>query len=63
VGGLGEGDIGWPTIYAALREIGFKGTATVELEGGEAGSLKEICRRLTLILTGELPSGTKSVHG
>src|SRR3982750_2978672 len=53
--GLGEGDIDWPAIYAALREIGFKGTATVELEGGEAGSLKEICRRRTLILTGELP--------
>jgi L-ribulose-5-phosphate 3-epimerase len=61
--GLGEGDIDWPAIYAALREIGFKGTATVELEGGDSGALKEICRRLNLILTGEMPSGAKSVHG
>ena len=60
---LGEGDIDWPAIYAALRDIGYKGTATVELEGGDAGALKEICRRLNLILTGEMPSGAKPAHG
>jgi hexulose-6-phosphate isomerase len=60
---LGEGDIDWPAIYAALRDIGFKGTATVELEGGDPDALKEICRRLNLILTGEMPAGSKSVHG
>jgi L-ribulose-5-phosphate 3-epimerase len=61
--GLGEGDIDWPAIYAALREIGFKGTATVELEGGDPGALKEICRRLNLILTGEMPSAAKPAQG
>lgn len=61
--GLGDGDIDWGAIYSALREIGFKGTATVELEGGDAGALKEICRRLNLILRGEMPSGTKPAHG
>lgn len=60
---LGEGDIDWPAIYAALRDIGFKGTATVELEGGDPGALKEICRRLNLILSGDMPSGAKPVHG
>ncbi len=60
---LGDGDIDWGAIYSALREIGFKGTATVELEGGDAGALKEICRRLNLILRGEMPSGTKPAHG
>jgi hexulose-6-phosphate isomerase len=60
---LGEGDIDWPAVYAALRDIGYKGTATVELEGGDAGALKEICRRLNLILTGEMPSGAKPAHG
>ncbi|MFL6446988.1 MAG: sugar phosphate isomerase/epimerase family protein [Bryobacteraceae bacterium] len=61
--GLGEGDIDWPAVYAALRDIGFKGTATVELEGGDLSALKEICRRLNLILTGEMPSGARPPHG
>ncbi|MBV9308891.1 MAG: sugar phosphate isomerase/epimerase [Acidobacteriaceae bacterium] len=57
---LGEGDIDWPAIYSALADIGYKGTATVELEGGDLPYLKEVCRRLNLILAGELPSGKKS---
>jgi L-ribulose-5-phosphate 3-epimerase len=57
---LGEGDIDWPAIYSALKDIDYKGTATVELEGGESTYLKEVCHRLNLILTGDLPSG-KSV--
>ncbi len=56
---LGEGDIDWPAIYSALSDIGYKGTATVELEGGDPAYLKECCRRLNLILTGDLPSGKK----
>ena len=56
---LGEGDIDWPAIYSALADIGYKGTATVELEGGNPAYLKEACRRLNLILTGDLPSGKK----
>lgn len=51
---LGEGDIDWNAIYSALRDIGYKGTATVELEGGDAAYLKEVCRRFNLILSGEL---------
>lgn len=57
---LGEGDIDWPAIYSALADIGYKGTATVELENGDPAYLKEVCRRLNLILTGELPSGKKT---
>jgi L-ribulose-5-phosphate 3-epimerase len=51
---LGEGDIDWRAIYVALNEIGFKGTATVELPGGDAPYLKETCRRLNGILSGDL---------
>jgi hexulose-6-phosphate isomerase len=51
---LGEGDIDWRAIYVALNEIGFKGTATVELAGGDAPYLKETCRRLNGILNGDL---------
>jgi len=49
---LGEGDIDWKAIYLALEQIGFRGTATVELPGGDAAYLKEACRRLNLILNG-----------
>ena len=49
---LGEGDIDWKAIYLALKEIGFHGTATTELPGGDAAYLKEVCRRLNLILNG-----------
>jgi hexulose-6-phosphate isomerase len=51
---LGEGDIDWNAIYAALKEIGYHGTATVELEPADAAGLKEINRRFNLILTGRL---------
>ncbi len=57
---LGEGDIDWSAIYSALADVGYKGTATVELQGGDPAYLKEVCRRLNLILSGNLPSGKRS---
>jgi L-ribulose-5-phosphate 3-epimerase len=51
---LGEGDIDWHAIYAALNEIGYKGTATVELPAGDATYLKEVNRRLNAILENRL---------
>jgi len=53
---LGEGDIDWRAIYEALRDIGYQGTATLELEGGDATYLKEMCRRFNLILSGQMHS-------
>jgi hexulose-6-phosphate isomerase len=55
---LGEGDVNWGSVYDALKEIGYKGTATVELEGGDSTKLKEIRRRFGLILSRELPAQT-----
>jgi hexulose-6-phosphate isomerase len=49
---LREGDINWPAVYAALKDTGFSGTATCELSGGDAAYLKEVSRRVDLILTG-----------
>jgi L-ribulose-5-phosphate 3-epimerase len=49
---LREGAIDWKEIYNALREIGYSGTATVELPGGDAAYLKEVSRRVDLILSG-----------
>jgi hexulose-6-phosphate isomerase len=49
---LREGDINWPEIYKALSEIGYQGTATVEVRGGGEAELREISRRVDLILEG-----------
>jgi L-ribulose-5-phosphate 3-epimerase len=49
---LREGEINWPEVYKALAEIGYHGTATVELEGGDERYLREVSRRFDLILTG-----------
>jgi L-ribulose-5-phosphate 3-epimerase len=49
---LREGAINWPEVYKALHEIGYTGSATVELEGGDAAYLREVNRRFDLILTG-----------
>jgi hexulose-6-phosphate isomerase len=49
---LREGEIKWPEVYKALAEIGYNGSATVELNGGDAAYLKEVNRRFDLILTG-----------
>lgn len=49
---LREGDIDWKEVYKALAEVGYKGSATVELEGGDLPYLKDVSRRVDLILTG-----------
>jgi L-ribulose-5-phosphate 3-epimerase len=49
---LREGDIDWMEIYQALAEVGYHGTATVELDGGDAAYLREVSRRFDLILSG-----------
>ena len=49
---LREGDINWKEIYNALNEIGYRGTATVELPGGDLPYLTEVSRRVDLIFTG-----------
>ena len=40
-------------IHASLAEIGYQGTATVELGGGGADYLKEVNRRFEKILSGD----------
>ena len=37
-----KGEINWPEVYKALAEIGYTGSATVELEGGDAAYLREV---------------------
>ncbi|MBK9167440.1 MAG: sugar phosphate isomerase/epimerase [Bryobacterales bacterium] len=49
---LREGEIDWPAVHKALSDIGFKGSATVELPGGDEAYLREVSRRVDLILNG-----------
>ena len=39
---LRDGEIDWKEIYRALADIGYQGTATVELGGGDRGSIRRI---------------------
>lgn len=49
---LQEGDIDWKQVHAALREVGYKGTATVELRRGDAAYLTDLAHRVDNILNG-----------
>ncbi len=49
---LREGEIDWREVYKALQEIGYSGSATVELGRGDEAYLREVSRRFDLILTG-----------
>ena len=47
---IGEGDIDWPEICKALREIGFTGWATAEVGGGGAERLAQVKQQLVRVL-------------
>jgi L-ribulose-5-phosphate 3-epimerase len=48
-----DGEINWKEIHAALGEIGYNGTATLEISGGDEAYLRDASHRLDLILNGE----------
>lgn len=50
---LREGSIDWKEVRKAIGEIGFSGYLTVELPGGDEAYLREVSRRVDLILAGE----------
>ena len=50
---LREGDIDWKAVHSALHEIGYHGSATVELPGGDAAYLRDVSHRVDLILNGQ----------
>ena len=47
-----EGEIDWRAVHAALAEIGYRGSATVELPAGDAVYLAEVNKRFERILAG-----------
>jgi len=49
---LGDGEIDWKAVHAALAAVGFNGSATVELPGGGRDYLADMSRRVDKILAG-----------
>lgn len=49
---LRDGEIDWKAVHAALAAIGYKGSATVELNRGDGNYLKDVSKRVDLILEG-----------
>lgn len=43
---IGDGDIDWPAVRAAFSEVGYHGTAVVELKGGDEAYLKDVSNRV-----------------
>jgi L-ribulose-5-phosphate 3-epimerase len=50
---LGDGDVDWPEVRKALKEIGFSGSATVELEAGDEAYLRDVSKRVDRLLLGK----------
>jgi len=50
---LREGEIDWKEVYRALAEIGYRGSATVELPAGDKAYLEDVRRRVDLIFNGQ----------
>lgn len=49
---LRDGDIDWKEVHKALAEVGYAGTATTELRGGDLAYLKDVSHRFDLIVEG-----------
>jgi len=49
---LREGSVDWPAVHQALTDIGYRGSATTELPGGDEAYLREVSRRFDMILSG-----------
>ena len=49
---LGDGDVDWPAVRAAFAEIGYAGSAIVELEKGDEAYLRDVSRRVDKLVLG-----------
>jgi len=52
---IGEGDIDWPEVRRALRDVGYAGYVTTEVPAGDAAYLKDVAARVDRFLAGEKP--------
>lgn len=49
---LGEGDVDWPAVRQAFADIGYSGSAIVELKGGDDAYLRDVSERVDRLLLG-----------
>jgi hexulose-6-phosphate isomerase len=49
---LGDGDVDWGAVRQAFAEIGYSGSAVVELDGGDEAYLRDVSRRVDRLLLG-----------
>ncbi|HUU13701.1 MAG TPA: sugar phosphate isomerase/epimerase family protein [Terriglobia bacterium] len=49
---LGDGDVDWPEVRKAFDEVGYSGTACVEIEGGDLAYLKDVSKRFDRLVLG-----------
>ena len=49
---LGEGDIDWAAVRAALAEIGYAGVVTAELDDGDLPYLTDVRKRVERLVLG-----------
>jgi L-ribulose-5-phosphate 3-epimerase len=47
---LGDGDVDWPAVKAAFRDVGYTGSVIAELDGGDATYLQDVSRRIDRLL-------------
>jgi hexulose-6-phosphate isomerase len=47
---LGEGDLNWPAVRQAFADIGYAGSAVVELEAGDEIYLRDVSKRVDRLL-------------
>lgn len=47
---LGDGAVDWPAVRQAFIDVGYAGTFTAELQGGDAAYLKDLSQRIDRLL-------------
>ncbi|HEV2424598.1 MAG TPA: sugar phosphate isomerase/epimerase family protein [Terriglobia bacterium] len=50
---LGDGDVDWPEVRKALREIHYSGTVITELDGGDEAYLRDLSQRFDRLVIGK----------
>ncbi|MGB2621010.1 MAG: sugar phosphate isomerase/epimerase family protein [Candidatus Acidiferrum sp.] len=43
---LGDGDVDWPAVRQAFADIGYRGSAIAELDGGDEAYLRDVSKRI-----------------
>src|SRR5579864_2257989 len=49
---LGDGDVDWPAVRQAFADIGYAGSAIVELDGGDEAYLRDVVKRFDRLVNG-----------